>query len=168
MRISAIAALSEQNRALGKQNQLLWRIPGDLKRVRELTMGHPIIMGRRTMESLVSMVGTALPGRTNIVLSHKLDKPQKGFDIVHSVEEALALAQNSPAGNSEIFIFGGARTYELFLKKHLINRLYLTVVRDEPEADSFFPDYSEFKNVVQKSEVMQSDGLSYYYLTLER
>ncbi len=164
-RISAIAALSEQNRALGKQNQLLWRIPADLKRVRELTMGHPIIMGRKTMTHILATAGRALPGRTNIVITRNKDLSQDGFVVVQSLEQAIEVAKNSP-GSEEVFIFGGAQMYELALS--ITERLYLTIVQDEPEADAFFPDYSEFKNVVQKSEVMQSDKLSYYYLTLER
>lgn len=164
-RISAIAALSEQNRALGTQNQLLWRIPGDLKRVRELTMGHSIIMGRKTMDHILKTAGRALPGRTNIVITRDAGLVQEGFVTVQSIEDAIEVAKKSP-GSDEIFVFGGAQIYALALP--WIGRLYLTIVRDEPEADTFFPDYSEFKKIVQKSEVMHLDGLSYYYLTLER
>ena len=165
-RISAIAAIAEKSRALGKDNELLWRISGDLKRVKELTMGHPIIMGRKTMEHIVAITGKSLPGRTNIVISNSQTEPCNGFIFVKNVDEAFSVAESSPGGEDEFFIFGGARTYELFLP--YINRIYLTIVQDDPQADAFFPDYSEFKTVVEKSEEMDDNGLKYYYLTLER
>jgi len=164
-RISAIAAIAEKSRALGKDNRLLWRITNDLKRVRDLTMDHPLIMGRKTMDHILVTVGKALPGRTNIVVSRDATLAKEGFVIVHSIEEALEKAEKSQ-GSEEIFIFGGAQIYELALP--LTDRLYLTIIRDEPEADTFFPDYSEFKTIVDKSEVMEDGGIKYYYLTLER
>ncbi len=165
-RVSAIAAIAERSRALGKDNELLWRIPGDLKRVRELTMGHPIIMGRKTMDHIIAITGRALPGRTNIVISNSQTEPRDGFVFVKNVDDAFSIAESSPGGEEEIFVFGGAKTYELFLPN--INRIYLTIVQDEPVADAFFPDYSEFKKVIEKSEVMEDNGFKYYYLTLER
>ena len=164
-RISAIAAIAEKSRALGKDNKLLWRISGDLKRVKELTMGHPIIMGRKTMEHIVATAGKALSGRTNIVVTRDKDLKKDGFVVVNSFPEALEMAQKSP-GPEEVFVFGGAQMYQLALPR--IHRLYLTVVQDDPQADAFFPDYSEFKTVVEKSEEMDDNGLKYYYLTLER
>ena len=165
-RISAIAAIAEKSRALGKDNKLLWRIKGDLKRVREMTTGHPLIMGRNTMDHILATVGKALAGRTNIVITRHQSLTKEGFIIAHSIEEAIEKAQNSLGGNEEIFIFGGAQIYKLALPK--TDRLYLTIIKESPEADAFFPDYSEFTKVIQKSEIMQSDGLRYYYLTLER
>lgn len=85
--------------------------------------------------------------------------------MVNSFPEALEMAQKSP-GPEEVFVFGGAQMYQLALPR--IHRLYLTVVQDDPQADAFFPDYSEFKTVVEKSEEMDDNGLKYYYLTLER
>lgn len=165
MRISAIAAIAEKSRALGKDNKLLWRISSDLKRVRELTMGHPIIMGRKTMEHIIATAGKALPGRTNIVISRDVNLHREGFVVVKSIAEAIEVAKKSP-GSEEAFVFGGAQIYQLSLPQ--IQRLYLTVVQDDPQADAFFPDYSEFKTVVVKSEEMNDNGLKYYYLTLER
>lgn len=165
-RISAIAALSDKTRALGKGNQLLWKIPDDLKRLRAITMGHPLIMGRKTMEHVLATAGKPLTGRTSIVVTRDKSLSPQGFITVQSLDEALEKAKQSPGGDEEIFIFGGGQIFTLALP--ITNRLYLTVVEDNPEADAFFPDYSEFTKVIQKSEKMQSEGLNYYYLTLER
>lgn len=161
-RISAIAVISEKSRALGKDNKLLWKLPEDLKRLREITMGHPLIMGRKTM----SHMRKVLDGRTNIVISRNKDFAFPGAVVCSTIDEAIEKAKSSPGGDEEIFIFGGAQIYELALP--LTNRLYLTIVQDEPEADAFFPDYSEFKTVIEKSEVMEDNGIKYHYLTLER
>ena len=165
-RVSAIAALAEKSRALGKDNLLIWQIPEDLKRLREMTMGHSLIMGRKTMEHLITVAGGALKGRTNIVVSRNKDLISPGFIVVGSVEEAIEKAKQSPGGDDEIFIFGGAQMYALALP--LTDRLYLTVIKDDPKADAFFPDYSEFTKVIEKSEEKQFENLTYYYLTLER
>ena len=160
--ISAIAAVSAGKRAMGKNNELLWRIPGDLKRVREITMGHPLIMGRKTMEHIG---GKSLPGRTNIVVTRNSSLSAIGFVVASSIEEALEKAKNAEGGE-EVFVFGGAQIYSLALP--YTQRLYLTVVHDEPPADAFFPDYSEFTKVVEKSPSMSFDSISYRYLTVER
>ena len=161
-RISAIAAISEKSRALGKDNKLLWKLPGDLKRLREITMGYPLIMGRKTMDHM----GKVLDGRTNIAISRNKDFVFPGAVVCSTVEEAVKKAETSQGGNEEVFIFGGAQIYELALP--LTDRLYMTIIQDERPADAFFPDYSEFKTVVEKSEVMEDNGIKYYYLTLER
>lgn len=160
--VSAIAVISERSRALGKDNELLWKLPGDLKRLREITMGHPLVMGRKTMDHMVKV----LDGRTNIVVSRKQNFVFPGAEICSTIEEAIEKAKTSQGGNEEVFIFGGAQIYKLALA--LTDRLYLTIVQDEPEADAFFPDYSEFITVIEKSEVMEDNGIKYYYLTLER
>lgn len=165
-RISAIAALSDKTRALGKGIDLLWKIPGDMKRLRKITMGHPIVMGRKTMDNILATAGKPLVGRTSIVISRDKDLNAPGFIVVPSLDEALEKAKQSPGGDEEIFIFGGGQIFTLALP--VTDRLYLTVVEDNPEADAFFPDYSEFTKVIQKSEKMQFEGLNYYYLTLER
>ncbi len=149
-------------RAMGKDNELLWRIPGDLKRVRELTMGHPIIMGRKTMEHIGAK---PLPGRTNIVITRNPALSVNGFVFASSVEDAIGKAKNCE-GNDEIFIFGGAQIYTLTLP--YTRRLYLTVVHDEPPADAFFPDYHEFTRVVEKSPQIKFGEITYEYVTLER
>lgn len=166
--ISAIAAIGK-NRELGKGGELVWRVSDDLKRVKQLTMGHPLIMGRKTYES----IGKPLPGRTNIVVTRDDTYEAPGCVVMHSLEEALKEAR--AIEDMEIFIFGGAQIYTEALP--YTDRLYLTVVNDtDSEADSFFPKYDEFTQpdspagftkVVERKEHAQ-DNLSYTWLTLER
>lgn len=150
--ISAIAVIGK-NRELGKRNQLLFVVPGDLPRFKRLTMGHPIIMGRKTRES----IGRELPGRTNIVISRRGE--------INTIDKALALARRSP-GSEEIFVIGGGEIYSLAMP--YVERLYLTVVYAEvPDADTFFPEYSEFTQVI-KEEMHEEGGVRFRYLTVER
>lgn len=153
-KISIIAAIGK-NREIGKAGGLLWRIPEDLKRFKEITMGHPIIMGRTTYQS----IGRPLPGRDNIVVTRDLGFRAGGCTIVHSLEEAFQQAQN----NNEIFIIGGGQIYQQTLP--LATKLYLTLVEKEfPEADTYFPDYSEFTKIVHEEN---REGSSYRYKFLE-
>ncbi|MBI5613431.1 dihydrofolate reductase [Candidatus Gottesmanbacteria bacterium] len=157
--ISIIACIGK-NRELGKDNHLLWTIPGDLPRFKLLTTGHPIIMGRKTFQS----IGKPLPGRTNIVISSDITFRASGVVVSRSLDEALELARKS-VGNNEIFVIGGGSVYAQALGK--TDRLYLTLVDAKAEADAFFPDYSKFtKNI--SSESHESDGMKYTYLTLEK
>jgi len=156
--INAIAAIG-RNRELGKGNELIWRISSDLKRVKELTTGHTIIMGRKTYES----IGRALPNRHNIVVSRNTAFEAPGCTVVSSVDEAIQIGSEN---EGEIFVFGGAAIYEAaFLQ---VTRLYLTLVdAEDAEADVFFPDYSEFTTEVSREDHQEND-LAYTYLTLER
>lgn len=156
--ISIIAAISE-NRAIGKDNKLLWHIPGDLPRFKKLTTGHPIIMGRKTYES----IGKPLPSRTNIVVTRDDSYKAEGCVIVTSIEEAIQIAKQKD--KEEIFIVGGGQIYEQGVK--FADKLYLTLVEGEYEADTFFPDYSEFKKKISE-ETHESEGLKYKFLELER
>lgn len=156
-KISLIAAIASGNRALGKDNKLIYQIPEDLKRFRELTGGHAIIMGRKTYES----IGRPLPNRTNIVITRDPNFSADGVQVVHSLGEALQLAQGG-----EVFIIGGGQIYQEAI--NLADKLYLTVVEGNPEADTYFPDYSDFKKVVWQSEGQQSEGFKYRFLELER
>ena len=150
--ISAVAVIGK-NRELGKHNQLLFVVPGDLPRFKLLTMGHPIIMGRKTRES----IGRELPGRTNIVISRSGE--------IDTIDKALELARRSP-GSEEIFVIGGGEIYTLAMP--YVERLYLTVVDAEAgDADTFFPEYSEFTKVVM-DEMHEEGGMRFRYLTVER
>ena len=144
MIISLIAAL-DRRRGIGKDNQLPWRLPADLKRFRELTTGHHIITGRKTFES----IGKPLPGRTTIIITRNRDYSAEGCFIVHSLDEALALARTR--GEQEAFVIGGAEIYAQALP--LADRLYLSLVEAEVEADAFFPAWeaSEWR-VIETSE----------------
>jgi dihydrofolate reductase len=158
--ISAIAAVGQQ-RELGKDNELIWRIPADLGRLRELTTGHPIIMGRKTYES----IGRPLPNRTNIVISRNADFVAPGCIVVTSLEAALAEATDT--GTDEVFIFGGAGIYELAWPQ--ITKLYLTVIAaTDPDADTFFPDYTTDFVVQTKHEPAEHNGVSYQWVDLVR
>lgn len=158
-RISIIAAVG-QNRELGKKNELIWRIGADLKRVKELTMGHPIIMGWNTYQS----IGRPLPGRTNIVISMTPAEIAECV-VVTSLEEALARAREIE--KEEIFIFGGASVYRESIA--LTDRLYLTRIEaTDSDADAFFPPYeSTFTHVVSEEKHPESTP-PYTWVTLER
>ena len=123
-----------KNREIGADNQLLWHLPKDLKHFKELTSGHPIIMGRKTYES----IGKPLPNRTNIVVSRKKDWFQEGILIVGSLKEALKFAKKM---DEEIFIIGGGNIYEQTLE--ITDKLEVTQVNAELEADVFFPKIDE-------------------------
>ncbi len=151
--LSVIAVIGK-NRELGKDNHLLWDIPSDLKRFREITKGHPVIMGRKTFQS----IGHPLPNRKNIVISRDAAIP--GVTVVHSLDEAIAIA-----GNGEIFVIGGASVYAQAIDR--ADRLYLTLVDESaPDADAFFPDYSRFTKVVSR-EPQEENGYKFTYLTLD-
>ena len=130
--ISIIAALAE-NRVIGVNNTLPWRLPNDLKHFRRLTTGHAIILGRKNYES----IGKPLPERTNIVITRNRDFHADGCLIAHSLDEALALASNDP----EIFIIGGAEIYRAALAR--ADRLYLTRVHAAIAGDTYFPEFDE-------------------------
>lgn len=153
MKISLIAAIASGNRALGKDNQLIYKIPEDLQRFKKITEGHAVIMGRKTFES----IGRPLPNRTNIVITRDSNYVASGCIVVQSLEEALrfvSLAQ----GDNEIFIIGGGQIYQEAIDK--ANKLYLTIVEGSPDADTFFPDYSGFK-VTKESEEKEFNRFKY-------
>lgn len=144
MEIILIAAVGE-NGEMGHNNELLWHLPGDLPRFKEITMGSPIIMGRKTFDS----IGRALPGRLNIVLTANNDWQAGGVSVASSIEAALALAKASNA--KKIFVIGGGQIYKLFLAYATV--LEMTEVADAPIADTFFPNFSggEFKETERQS-----------------
>jgi len=130
-RLELIAAVAK-NGVIGKGGQLPWHLPDDLKRFKQLTLGHPILMGRRTYES----IGRPLPGRRNIVISETLTTAPPGTDLAHSLDEAIQLisTHNGPA-----FIIGGAVLYHAALGR--VERLHLTEVDAEVEGDVYFPPF---------------------------
>lgn len=130
MIVSAIAAIGEDG-VIGREGKLPWHLPGDLKRFRAITWGKPIIMGRKTHESL----GRALPGRTNIVLTRTPGYRAEGCTVVSSPTEALSLAASS--GAEEAVVIGGSEVFRQFLQ--LCEKVYLTIVEGEFDGDAFFP-----------------------------
>ncbi|MFZ4521008.1 MAG: dihydrofolate reductase [Bacteroidales bacterium] len=135
--ISIIVAIA-QNMAIGKDNDLLWHIPADLKRFKQITSGHPVIMGKRTWESLPRR---PLPNRRNIVITDLPGEKIEGCEMAYSIHEAISLCDPE----EENFIIGGASVYRQFLPH--ASRLYLTLVHKSFEADVFFPeiDFSHWK-----------------------
>lgn len=150
-----------RNREIGAKNALMWHIPGELPRFKKITMGHPIIMGRKTFES----IGRPLPGRSNIVITRDTSFVRDGIIVCSSVEQAIDKAKECE-GSDELFIIGGGQIYEQSLK--YTDRLYLTLVDKEfPEADAFFPEYKKFNKVISE-ESGASEGLEYKFETLEK
>jgi dihydrofolate reductase len=157
-RISAIAAIGK-NGELGKHNELIWRIREDLKRVKELTMGHPLIMGRKTFDS----IGHPLPGRTNIVITRS-QMCIDGCLVVDSFPKALEAAR--AIDSEEVFVFGGASIYAEAMP--FVDRLYLTRVEEEDsEADVFFPDITPFTKEISREDHHEHEP-PFVWLVLER
>lgn len=162
-KISVIAAIG-RNRAIGKDNQLLWQVPGDLPRFKKLTTGHPVIMGRKTWESIPEKF-RPLPERTNIVITRDSSYDAPGAVLAQSFPEALSLARDAE-GADEIFAIGGQQVYECALP--FATNLYLTLIDDEKEGDAFFPAYEDqFAKEMQREE-HETNGLRYTWLDLER
>jgi dihydrofolate reductase len=159
MEIILIAAVGE-NGEMGQNNELLWHLPGDLPRFKKITMGSPIIMGRKTFDS----IGRALPGRQNIVLSANNDWHAEGVDLAASIDEALELSKKS--ASEKIFVIGGGQIYKLFLP--YATSLEITEVADTPIADTFFPNFSggEFKEIMRQSIV--DTNPKFDYVTYQR
>jgi dihydrofolate reductase len=132
MIVSLIVAMTDQ-RVIGIENRLPWHLPGDMQWFRRHTLGKPVIMGRKTYES----IGRALPERTNIVISRDADYRAEGCTVVRSPEEALAAAGDVP----EVMVMGGASIYAHFLAQ--ADRLYLTLVHAAIDGDAFFPEFDQ-------------------------
>jgi len=162
-RLSIIAALGAKTRAIGKARGLIWKIPGDLPRFKALTMGHPIIMGRKTYES----IGRILPGRTNIIVTQNANLKVQNGEMARSLREALEVAGKSE-GSDEVFVIGGGEIYALALP--LADRLYLTLVESDEQGDTFFPPYPYFQKIISEEtfEASVEGAPAYRYVTLER
>lgn len=156
--ISIIVAVA-RDRVIGVNNTLPWHLPEDLKRFRALTMGHHIIMGRKTYESL----GRLLPGRTTVVVSRSKDYAVPGALVANTLEQALVLCGDDP----EVFVIGGAQLYRDGLG--VANRLYLTEIDASYEGDAHFPEYDQnaWREVAREDHVSDA-GLRFSYVTLEK
>ena len=155
MIISLIAAMSE-NRVIGVGNRIPWSIPSDLNRFSEITMGHPVIYGRKTFES----IGRPLPGRKNIILTGQRDYRVEGASVVPCFEDALALCK----GEDEVFICGGGALYQETILR--ADRIYLTVVHRVYEGDAFFPEIPAVFTEVSREEV--AEEIPYSVIRYER
>lgn len=158
--LTMIAAAAENN-ALGKENDLVWHLPDDFKRFKKLTSGHHIIMGRKTFESFPQ----PLPNRTHIIITRNKDYKAKGAVVVHSLERAIEIAN----GDSQPFIIGGGEIYKQALPYS--DKIELTRVHSEFEADTFFPEIDENNWKLVKEEFHPADEKhehAFTYLTYER
>lgn len=159
MMLSMIAAMG-RNRVIGRAGKLPWHLPADLKWFKQKTMGHAVIMGRKTWDA----VGVPLPGRRSIVVSRSLKRAPAGCELARSLDEALALCCDDP----EAFIVGGGEIYRLALPR--AERVYLTVVELSPEGDAVFPDLGSAWAVVWR-ESHQADerhAAAFEFQVLER
>jgi len=156
-KVSLIVALDDQ-KGIGAKNRLLWNIKKDLAHFRQLTLNHPIIMGRKTYDS----IGRPLEGRTNIIITRQPSSdpdrhsdPDRNIKITHSLEEAIDLAKS--IDNQEIFIIGGGEIYSQAMTKNLVDRLYITHVKGDYKADTFFPSYDHFKTLINQTSDQEDD-----------
>ncbi|HMG09003.1 MAG TPA: dihydrofolate reductase [Mucilaginibacter sp.] len=159
MTVSIIVAIAKNN-AIGKDNKLLWYLPNDLKHFKDVTTGHTVIMGRKTYDS----VGKPLPKRRNIIITRQAISIE-GCEVVNSLEAALALCKNE----DEVFIVGGAEIYQQAIP--LTDRIYLTVIDQEFDGDSFFPELDPAEWEEKEREDFEPDEknkLRYSFITLER
>ena len=153
MRVSLIAAMA-RNRVIGRDNRLPWRLPPDLRRFKELTLGHALLVGRKTFES----IGRPLPGRDMIVLSRRQGYAPEGVRVARSVQEALDLARD--AGESELFVAGGSEIYRQTLP--VADRLHLTRIEEDVPGDAYFPDYDETEWRLAEREAHEpGDGIPF-------
>lgn len=155
--MTSIIAAASRNNVIGKDNKLPWRLPADLAHFKELTLGHTVILGRKTFES----IGRPLPNRRNIVITRNKNFKPEGVEVVHSIEEALSLADD----DNEVFVIGGEEIYKQALP--LVDKVYLTKVQAEVDGDAYFPELGDEWKEVSKIENKADEENEYDYDFLE-
>lgn len=158
--IVIVAGMAKKDRAIGKENGLLWHVPADMKRFKTLTLGHPVIMGRKTFESIVQILGKPLPGRTNIVITRDEEYAFENVKVAHSLKEALMIAQSE--NPKEIHIGGGSEIYRQVLP--LVSRLHITWFYDEKDGDTFFPAFEDEFEIETDHGIQKHDGLQFQWV----
>jgi dihydrofolate reductase len=161
MTVLALIAAVARNRAIGAGNELLYKLPEDQKHFRSTTMGCPVIMGRRTWDSLPARF-RPLPGRRNLVVTRNAAWRAEGAEVFHSLGDALAAVAGAP----KAFVMGGGELYALALP--LADELHLTEVHAEPEADTFFPAWNRSQFTELSRDAREADGLRYDFATYTR
>jgi dihydrofolate reductase len=159
MKLSIIAAIGE-NRELGKDGELLWHISEDMKRFRKMTLNHPVIVGRKTFESIPEKF-RPLPKRENIVLTRREDYHPQGVKVCHNLEDAIKHAES--VEDEEAFIIGGGSLYKQTID--IADKLYLTIVEGDYVADTYFPKYENFGEVVFEKKG-SSAGYNYKFIEI--
>jgi dihydrofolate reductase len=136
----------DENRVIGKNNQLPWHLPEDLKFFKRVTMGHPVAMGRKTHES----IGRILPGRENIIITRNRELTYEGCTVINSIKDFISYCKEKDV---EVFVIGGAEIFKELLA--VVDRLYITMIYEKFEGDTFFPDFSltDFELVLQESGI---------------
>jgi dihydrofolate reductase len=167
MRITLIAAMAA-NRAIGLGGGLPWRLPADMKRFKALTPGHPMVMGRKTFESIG---GSPLPGRWTVVLTRDRSWSAPGVEVAHTIDEALAMAiaMAESTGDGEVFVAGGEDVFRLALDR--ADRIQLTRIDRDFPGDTFFPEFDEAQwRVVEREDHGPTDAapFSYSFLVMDR
>jgi dihydrofolate reductase len=156
--IHMIVAVARSNRAIGKNNKLLWRLPQDMTRFKKITQGHVVIMGRKTWES-IPLEYRPLSSRTNIIISRNSDYRAPGAHIAHDIASAIEYGEHMH--NQDLFIIGGSQIYEETLP--YIDKLYITLVDGEFQGDTFFPEFeTKFPHIIQ-SEKGIDNGIHYEF-----
>ena len=177
--LSLIVAMTKNN-VIGKNNTIPWHITEDYVRTHKKTRGHPIIMGRKNYETISSFVNfkgssgekakedRVLPNRTNIIITRQKDYKVNGGVVVHSLEEAIEEAKKAP-GSEEAFIFGGAGIYKESLEKDLVDKMYITLIDEEIDGDTFFPEIDkdkwELKKELKRVTRVNEKEIVYYFQT---
>ena len=159
-----VAGIGARTKAIGKGNQLLFHVKDDLQRFKELTLGQPVIMGRKTFESIVAMLGKPLPNRQNIVITRDEDYSYEGVLVAHSLPEALALAESLDP--KEIHIGGGAEIYRQALP--YTDKLFLTLFDDDRTGDASFPDFEDQFVEVARHGQRENGDLKYEWVDYVR
>ena len=166
MVVSLIVAVSE-NKVIGKDNDLVWHLPNDMKLFKDTTKGHFVIMGRRNYESIPHKY-RPLPSRTNVIVTRQDDYKAKGCLVVNSVEKAIEIAQK--AGDKEPFVIGGGQIYKHAIENNLVDRIYLTRVHTEIDGDTYFDDLDDSWKLVH-TDLHPSDekhSFAFTFQTFER
>ena len=166
VKLSLIVAMAE-NRTIGRDNELPWHLPDDLKYFKSVTMGKPIVMGRKTFDS----IGRPLPGRLNIVITRDDSWEHTGVQCAASLQQAMTLAAeyapDTDDGIKEVMVIGGEQIYRAAID--LADKLYITRVQAEVEGDAFFPEYDETQwYQVSSQESVQQGDIPYFFQVLER
>ena len=159
MKVSLIVAVSE-NGVIGKNNDLIWHLPKDMKFFKETTIGHHVIIGRKNFESIPHKF-RPLSNRTNIVVTRQSDYKAEGSIVVNSVEDALEIAKAN--GDLEPFIIGGGQIYKIALEKNLADRIYLTKIHYSFDGDTFFPELNSDWKERTREDCFKDDNHKYDY-----
>ena len=166
MKVSLIVAVS-QNGVIGKDNDLIWHLPKDMKFFKDTTLGHHVIMGRKNFESIPHKY-SPLANRTNVVITRQSNYKAEGCIVVESIEKALKIAEEN--GDQEPFIIGGGQIYKIALENKLVDKVYLTKIHHSFDGDTFFPELDSEWQESGRIDCLVDDKHAYNYsfLTFEK